>query len=280
METGQLSALEQFQRAIAPSQGAIDLTAAALAIAQLEFPQLDCDRYRQRLDQMGAEMASRLPQGRYPLRVIRAMNQYLFQELRFQGNFRDYYDPGNSFLNQVLDRRLGIPITLALVYLEVAKRIDFPMAGVGMPGHFLVRPTVEEMAIFVDPFHQGEILFAEDCQNLIHTLYGPGATLRPEQLEPIGPRPFLARMLNNLKAIYHHRQDHRRRLGVLDLLVTLIPDSAGDRRDRGLLYYQQGNLTQAKTDLQAYLSRFPNAPDSFAVSQLLHQIERVEGKGG
>lgn len=273
----QLTAQQRFQAEISKPEGEIDLAIAALAIAQTEYPQLDYNRYLRRLDQMGAELQARLPEGRYPLKMMRAINQYLFSELHFEGNHRNYYDPRNSFLNDVLDQRRGIPISLALVYLELAKRIDFSMAGVGMPGHFLIRPTVEGMTIFVDVFHQGEILFEEDCQTLIYTLYGEAATLRPQHLEPIGPRPFLARMLNNLKGIYLHRQDLPRRLGILNLLLCLTPDAPVDYRDRGLIHYQLGDLEAAKADFSHYLRIAPDRPDAAAVEKLVSQIDRVRG---
>jgi regulator of sirC expression with transglutaminase-like and TPR domain len=272
-----LTAREQLQAELAKPDDELDLAVAALAIAQEEYPHLDSTAYLDKLDQMGQELATRLPDNRYPLKVIQALNHYLFSELNFQGNQRDYYDPRNSFLNDVLDRRKGIPISLALVYLELAKRVDFPMAGVGMPGHFLVRPTVEDMAIFVDVFHQGEVMFEEDCRTLMGQLYGDGARLRPEEhLAPLGPRPLLVRMLTNLKGIYLHHQDIPRALAAIDRILLIRPDSLLDRRDRGLIHYRLGQLATAQADLQHYLQACPDAPDAFEVQQLLQQIERVQ----
>lgn len=270
------TARERLQAELAKPDAALDLAVAALAIAQEEYPHLDCDAYLDKLDLMGQELASRLPESRYPLKVIQALNQYLFSELNFQGNQQHYYDPCNSFLNDVMDRRKGIPISLAVVYLELAKRVDFPMAGVGMPGHFLVRPTVAEMAIFVDVFHQGEVMFEEDCRELMRQLYGDDARLRPEDhLAPIGPRPLLVRMLSNLKGIYLHRQDIPRALAAIDRILLIRPDSPLDRRDRGLIHYRMGQLTSAQVDLQTYLHGHPDAPDAFEVQQILNQIQRV-----
>jgi regulator of sirC expression with transglutaminase-like and TPR domain len=130
----------------------IDLSKAALYIAQIEYPNLDIDPYLQQLDTMGAEIAARLPATQYPLKTIQTINQYLYTELNFYGNERDYYNPHNSFLNDAIDRRTGIPITLAVIYLHIAKVIDFPMVGIGMPGHFLIRPNFENAGIFVDVF--------------------------------------------------------------------------------------------------------------------------------
>jgi len=205
-------------------------------------------------------------------KINRALNDYLFEAQGFVGNRQNYYDPRNSFLKQVLDRRTGIPITLSLVYLELAKRVDFPMAGVGMPGHFLVRPTLEDMAIFVDAFHKGEVMFEEDCRDRIQMMYGKGARMRPQHLEPIGPRPFLVRMLTNLKVIYLQQQDISRALAAIDRILLLTPDAVIERRDRGLIYYREGRLGDARNDLKFYLRSHPDAQDSFEIQQVLSQI--------
>lgn len=272
---GQSTARELFAQEIRKPDEAIDLALAALYVAQEEYADLDCRAYCRRLDEMALQLQKRLPQTPYPLKIIKAISAYLFEAQGFVGNNQDYYDPRNSFLNQVIDRRTGIPITLSLVYLELARRIDFPMAGVSMPGHFLIRPLADDMAIFVDPFYQGEILFEEDCRDRIHTLYGPTASLRPEHLAPIGPRSFLVRLLTNLKVIYLQHQDMRRTLGVIERLLLLTPEAARERRDRGLIYYRQGDLRRALADLDYYLSSSPDAPDSFEVQQVIRQIHRT-----
>jgi regulator of sirC expression with transglutaminase-like and TPR domain len=181
----------------------IDLAKAALHIAQIEYPDLEIAKYLDRLDTMAREVAAKLPVDRYPLKVIQIINRYLYEELDFRGNESDYYNPRNSFLNDVLDRHTGIPITLALVYLEITKRIDFPMVGIGMPGHFIIRPNFQDAGIFVDAFNQGEILFVEDCRQKLMSLYQQDIPfLPPEVLQPVSNRQILFRMLNNLQAIY------------------------------------------------------------------------------
>lgn len=273
---GKTQARQRFQAEIQKPDAEIDLGAAALYIAQEAYPDLDCGAYLRRLDVMAKELTGRLPDNRYPLKVIRTINQYLFGELDFKGNFQDYYDPRNSFFNEVMDRRTGIPVTLSLVYLELAKRLDFPMAGVGLPGHFLVRPTLDEMNIFVDAFHQGDILFQEDCCDRIKQFYGKNAQLQPEHLAPIGPKPFLMRMLTNLKAIYLHQQDALKIIGILDRMLLLFPEAVSERRDRGLIHYRMGNFAPAQTDLQQYLNARPEAHDTFEIQQVLSQINRMD----
>jgi regulator of sirC expression with transglutaminase-like and TPR domain len=269
-------ARDRFCQEIQKPDNEINLAAAALYIAQEEYPHLDCAAYLQTLDKMAATLRDRLPENPYPMKIIRAINAYLFQDLGFKGNDRDYYDPKNSFLNDVLDRRTGIPISLSLVYLELAQRIGFPMAGVGMPGHFLIRPILEDMAIFVDAFHQGEVMFEEDCRDRLQQLYGQPARLQPEHLIPIGPRPCVARMLNNLKVIYLHHQDALRALAAVDRILLLVPDAPLERRDRGLIHYRLGHLAIARQDLTAYLQQVPDAADSFEIQQVLSQISRVQ----
>jgi len=265
-------ARDRFTQEIQRPDESVNLAAAALYIAQEEYPELDCGAYLHRLDVMANELRDRLPAEAYPLKIIRALNEYLFEAQGFVGNSQDYYNPQNSFLNQVLERRTGIPITLSLVYLELAKRIDFPMAGVGMPGHFLVRPTLEDMAIFVDAFHKGEVLFEEDCRDRIKMMYGKDARMLPHHLEPMGSKPFLARMLTNLKVIYLQRQDIPRALAAIDRILLLIPDSLAERRDRGLINYREGNLVEARDDLKFYLRNHPDAQDAFEIQQVISQI--------
>lgn len=250
----------------------LNLAAAALCIAWEEYPDLDIDRYLDRLDRMAEEAADRLPRERYPLRVIQAIDRYLFEEQGFHGNNDDYYDPRNSFLNEVLDRRTGIPITLSIVYLEIAKRLDFPMVGIGMPGHFLIRPDFQDAGIFVDAFNNGEVLFPEDCERRLQEIYQQPVQLRPEFLDPISPRRILVRVLTNLKAVYVTRQEMGRALGAIERILLLDPDAMLELRDRGLLYYQAGRAVEAARDLERYLEMRPDAPDASTIQQLLSRL--------
>ncbi len=257
----------------------IDLGRAALWIAQEAYPDLDVEEYLAALDEMAAELQERLPRERYPLRILKALNQYLFEDLGFRGNHHNYYDPRNSFLNEVIDRRTGIPITLSIVYLELARRVDFPMAGVGMPGHFLVRPLFEGAEIFVDPFHQGEILFPEDCQERLAQIYGPGVPWQDHYLQPTPPRLILVRLLNNLKQIYLRRGDLEPALAAVERILLLIPEALVHLRDRGLLYYRLGRWQEARRDLRQYLAQAPyaseiNPVDIHLIQEVLQRLER------
>jgi regulator of sirC expression with transglutaminase-like and TPR domain len=266
------SARLYFYQEIQQPDEQIDLAKAALYIAQEEYPDLDVAEYLNALDTMATEVEERLPTPRYPLRIIQTINQYLYDDLGFAGNQTDYYDPCNSFLNDVIDSRMGIPITLALVYLEIARRIDFPMIGVGMPGHFLIRPDIPDMEIFVDAFNHGEVMFAEDCENRLSQVFQQAVSLKPEFLASVSHRQFLARMLTNLKYIYLKQQNLTKSLAAIERILLLFPDMMLELRDRGLIYYQLGEYNQAVQDLQSYLVKVPNAEDAVVIRQLLAEL--------
>jgi regulator of sirC expression with transglutaminase-like and TPR domain len=268
-----LSARQYFYQEIQQPDGYIDLAKAALFIAQEEYPHLDPEEYLNALDTMAFELQERLPSDRYPMKVIQIINQYLYEDLGFTGNTENYYDPCNSFLNDVMDRRTGIPISLALVYLEIARRIDFPMVGIGMPGHFLVRPDVAEMEIFVDAFHGGEIMFPQDCEDRLSQVYQQPVTLQPEYLPILNKTQVLVRMLSNLKYIYLNQQDLEKALAAVERILLLTPDVILEIRDRGLLSYQLGRFHQAEHDLQQYLKETPKARDINVIRQLLNQLK-------
>jgi regulator of sirC expression with transglutaminase-like and TPR domain len=265
-------AREKFAQEMALPDADINLAKAALYIAQEETPDLDVDFYLVQLDQWAQQVEAILPAERYPLRVIQSLNQFLYDDLGFEGNADDYYDPRNSFLNEVIERRTGIPITLALVYLEVARRLDFPMVGIGMPGHFLIRPEFKDAGIFVDAFHQGEILFPEDCENRLQEIYQQPIALEPEFLEAVSKRELIGRMLTNLKLIYINHQDVERALNTIERLLLVFPEAITEQRDRGLLSYQLGRIPQAISDLKTYIAHFPDASDANMIQLLLRQI--------
>ncbi|WP_287129928.1 SirB1 family protein [Candidatus Cyanaurora vandensis] len=253
-------------------QPQINLARAALFMAQEEYPDLDPQTYLDTLDTMAQAVQTQLPDAPYPLRVIQTINRYLYDELGFQGNETDYYDPRNSFFNEVLERRTGIPITMALVYLEIAQRVGFPMVAVGMPGHLLIRPDLPEVDFFVDAFHRGEVLFPEDCQARLRQWFGPQAAHIPR--EPLGARFFLLRMLANLKGVYLHRQDLDRTLAAVERMLLLFSDAPFEVRDRGIIYTRLGRWREALADLEYYTTQLPTAQDAPIVRELQDQCRR------
>lgn len=263
---------QHFYQEVQQPDKQINLERAALYIAQEEYLDLDVDEYLNALDTMADDIREQLPIESYPLKILKTINHYLYENLGFAGNIEDYYDPRNSFLNDVIDRRTGIPITLSLVYLAIAQRLDFPMVGIGMPGHFLIRPIQEDMDIFVDAFSQGEILFPQDCQDRLNQMSGQSVEMQPQFLAAVTSRQFLARMLTNLKATYLNRGEMEKVLAAIERILLLFPNAAFELRDRGILYFRMNRWIEARQDLEAYLDALPMADDRDTIRKLLNRI--------
>ena len=253
----------------------IDLIRAALLIARTEYPDLDIEAYAARMEELARRVASLAPDID-PQRTLAALNQVLFAELKLRGNREDYYDPRNSFLNDVLDRGLGIPITLSIVYMEVARRVGFHLSGVGMPGHFLLKHYGEAGEILIDCFNRGDILSRQDCQSRLDEIYSGEMKMRPEFLHPISRRQILTRMLNNLKTVYLSTRNFRKALPIQDLILVIYPRSAEDVKQRALLRYSMGLHGLAAEDLDAYLKLSPNASDAEEIKQMVLSIRRLQ----
>lgn len=254
---------------------AIDLIRASLVIARTQYPALDLESYASRIEALAGRVAgSAASLSTQP--VLSALNQVLFQEVNLRGNREDYYDPRNSFLNDVLDRGLGIPITLAVVYMEVARRVGLQMSGVGMPGHFLLKHYNESgKEILIDCFNRGDVLSRNDCQSRLDEIYSGEMKLRPEFLHPISRRQILTRMLNNLKTVYLSTRNFRKALPIADLLVVIYPQSPDDVKQRALLRYSLGLQRLAAEDLDEYLRISPNASDGDEIRQMSLSIRRM-----
>jgi len=252
----------------------VDLAEAALLVAAEEYPELDVRGYLVRLDEMGCALRQRLEEEPRPERAVMALNRYLFQEQGFRGNTECYYDPRNSYLNEVLDRRTGIPITLSTVYMEVARRAGLEVEGVGLPGHFVVRIQNPGRALLVDPFHGGTLLTPKDCQKRLDRIFGGRVKMEPRMLEPCRRRDMLERMLRNLKAVYIRDQDVTRALRVVDLLICIQPGTAEDLRDRGILYAALDCYAFAARDIEAYLALAPKAPDAKELAPRAEELRR------
>jgi len=254
----------------------IDLVRAALTIAQTEYPDVAIDAYRGRIEDLACRVKRQVPDLGDPSESITALNRVLFEEERFRGNGEDYYDPRNSFLNDVLDRKLGIPITLAVLYMEVARRVGFPLVGVGMPGHFLLKHyDVEGREILIDPFNRGSILTAKDCQRALDEIYGGQMPLQPEFLMAVSRRQVLVRMLNNLKSIYLSVRNFRKALPVVDLILAIYPRSPEDVKQRALLRWSLGQPRGALADLDDYLKMSPDASDADEIRQTAASLRRM-----
>jgi len=258
----------------------IDLSRCALLIACEEYPGLDVDSYLCLLDELACRCRRQLRPGSGPYHIIGTINHVLFQQEGFRGNRRDYYDPDNSYLNRVLERKVGIPITLSLVYMEVARRLGFPLWGVALPGHFIVKHVGPEEEVFIDPFHEGAILSVEECEELVWEATGRSDLLSPHHLEATTRRQMLLRLLHNLKAIYVGREDYTRALGVIELALTIAPWDLDQVRDRGLVCYHLGRYGQAIADLESYLRFCDGAPDSAKIAMVVDMArQRLADEG-
>src|SRR6516164_5017142 len=248
-------ALQSFAHLVDPAleDGSIDIARAALTLACMEYPELDPQTYLRRLDTLAMRVNAGLRASPTARETIALLNRVLFEEEGLRGNRDDYYDPRNSFLNDVLDRKLGIPITLSVVYMEVAQRVGFPVAGTGMPGHFLIKHhDVMSGEIVIDPFNRGRIVGSADCQRRLNEIYPGGLELLPEFLQAVSHREILTRMLNNLRQIYFTKRNFTKGLMVLDLLLAIPPPSPELVRERGLVRLHLERYFGAAQDLGAY----------------------------
>jgi regulator of sirC expression with transglutaminase-like and TPR domain len=272
LEAADTPARRHFAELIAEPE--IPLAEAALAIAEEEYPRLDQRTYLDRIEELAARAAARLPERRTTAGALRAVREALFDEAGFRGNEDHYYDPRNSYLNEVLDRRLGIPITLSVLFLAVSRRLGLRADGVAFPGHFLVRVAAPGRELFVDAYRRGEVLTAEECAKRWRA-QAPGRTgFDARWLEPAAPRQILSRILHNLKRIYGETGDDVRTLWVVDRLLLLSPGDHAERRDRGLLAARLGATGAAIADLEAYLDAAGDAPDVQEIRKLAAALRR------
>lgn len=253
----------------------IDLIRASLVVARTEYPRLDLEKYAARIESLAGRVAGLTPDHN-PHHALEALNRVLFDEVNLSGNREDYYDPRNSFINDVLDRGLGIPITLSIVYMEVARRVGLRLSGIGLPGHFLLKHYTENgKEALIDCFNRGDILSRQDCQSRLDEIYSGEMKLRPEFLHPITRRQILTRMLNNLKTVYLSTRNFRKALPIADLILVIYPDSAEDLKQRALLRYSLGMHRLAAEDLDEYLRKSPEAPDAEEIKQMSLSIRRA-----
>jgi regulator of sirC expression with transglutaminase-like and TPR domain len=254
----------------------IDLLHASLTIARTEYPDLDIRNYVTRVEALASKVRNQLSPEISVLDMVTTLNRVMFQEMNFRGNREDYYDPRNSFLNDVLERRLGIPITLSVLYMEVARRIGLPLVGVGMPGHFLLKVyDVEGRQILIDPFNSGSMLNAADCEQRMQEVYAGEIRFKPEYLLPVSRRQILTRMLNNLRHIYMSVRQFRKTLAIVDLVLAIYPRSPEDVKQRAMLRFNTGQLAGAVSDLDQYLKMNPEASDADEIRQTALGIRRT-----
>lgn len=254
---------------------------AALDIVACEYPGLDTNVYINKLDAYADVIRSRMPENPTIWQAIDELNQYLFEELGFEGNSTDYYNPKNSFLNDVLDRRLGIPITLSLIYIEIGQRLNLPFEGIGFPGHFLVKCHIESAGgiIILDPYARGAVLGLDELDQRLQYLFGENApTIRnsPELLKSASCDDIVTRLLYNLKGIYIKNKEFNKALNVTNQLVQLRPDQPAEIRDRGKVYKELECYRAALKDLRKYIQLSPEADDFEQVRNLIIDMQKEE----
>jgi regulator of sirC expression with transglutaminase-like and TPR domain len=254
---------------------AFSLDHASLVMALEEYPHLDIQTYLRRLDTLAARAEVIIGEDRTAINVIESINEILFVQEGLRGNVENYYDPRNSYLNEVLDRRLGIPISLCVIYMEIAKRISFPIKGIGFPGHFLVKHVANDRDIIIDAFNLGRILTQNDCQELLDKIYNGTVLMNASLLQPMGKRTILTRMLYNLKGVYIQREQYHKALSIIDRILMLNPWTPSEVRDRGLLYMQTSLFAKALADLESDLKRAVAPEDSAYIESHIRMLRGI-----
>jgi regulator of sirC expression with transglutaminase-like and TPR domain len=252
----------------------VDLLRVGLELARDAYPGLDPEPYVARVEALADRARERCAAVDRPRQVLGQINWVLFVEEGFQGNTEDYYDPRNSYVNEVIDRRTGIPITLSVVYARVAGRLGMEVAGVNLPAHFMLRVGRDPSAVFIDPFHSGALLDRDGCRRQVARLLGKDLVVTDDHLAPCHPAQVVARMLRNLKSIYLHAHDYLAAIPVQRRLAALLGDDPDEQRDLGLLFLRADRPAEAVAPLQSYLDVSPPRPDAEHIDALLRAARR------
>lgn len=257
--------------------GPLALLEATLQVAAEEHESMDVLAQIGRIETIGAEARARVAPLENPFARIEALRVLLFEELGFKGNADEFDDPRNSYFDDVLERKLGIPLTLSILVIEVARRAGMSAEGVGLPGHFVVRIDENGRQLLVDPFHGGHIITVEDCKDLVVRTTGRASLFRKDSLDTATPRAMLTRLLLNLKRIHLARGDYIRAMAVVERLLVVTPADAKEIRDRGLLLAHLGQSSAAMQDLESYLVLAPGAPDVDSIKGRLAWLKKRAG---
>jgi regulator of sirC expression with transglutaminase-like and TPR domain len=253
----------------------IDLALGTLAAARVEYPDLIVWDHVKRLDELAARSGTAGMED--PLRALHRLREFLFDEEGFHGNADDYYDPANSCLNQVLERKLGIPITLSVLMMEVGRRVGLRVQGVGLPGHFVVSAMVGTESVLLDPFDGGTVLTQETAADVVARAVGRRVTLTAEHFAPVTKRQILVRILANLKGAYVRREEWAKSLAIVDRLLVLDGQSSVFVRDRGSLLIKLGHLMRGAAEWERYLTAHPKASDAEKIKRDLRRIRQRLG---
>lgn len=268
---------DRFARLVEGTDEDIDLVEAALLIARTAYPEIVSSDYTERLDRWAVQLRSRTDASSSSVGVLQALNRILFDDEGMRGNNENYYDPQNSFLNRVMDRKLGIPITLSLVYSEVGRRAGFAVHGFALPGHFMTGWVHNSGVLFIDVFNKGEILGEKECRERLGVLYGNHISTDDSVWKtPASKKSILIRMLRNLKGIYRQWGEDFNYLEMIQWILSIEPDSPAELKDRGLLYETMGNDVYALRDLEHYMEVAPATDDYETIESKVRQLQKTK----
>jgi regulator of sirC expression with transglutaminase-like and TPR domain len=257
---------------VAQTDEDIDLAKAALYVSGMEYPDIDVGYYLTTLDSLAEGAINYTNRSGDLGETIQGLSEFLFVDQAFRGNEAEYYDPRNSYLNEVLDRKSGIPITLCLLYMEVARRMGMVFEGIGLPGHFVIRTGPPDQELYVDPFHGGQRMSRSDCEQTVRVLFQGRIPFQDEFLRPYTKREFLVRIITNLKHNYFRANDHQRAVNAADLINILDPSQVSNLREKAVLHYNLKQYRLAIRDLESYLEKDPNANDAEDVRKQVQAI--------
>ena len=264
-----------FERLVKRPEPAFDLARAALLIAAESNPNVDVDVHLHTLDTWAAELKAILQPEWNNLQKLARLRNFVFEVLRFRGDHEDYYSPSNSMLNEVMERRLGVPLTLSIIFMELGWRVGIPFEGVGFPGHFLVRLTGEPRDLLLDPFRDGMSVHEEDCRRMLDEISGGKLALRGDHLNSITKHDMIVRLLMNLKGAYLRADNDQGALAAVEKLLVLDPENTEEIRDRGLLLYRMRRYNAALLDLVRYLEANPDSPDRESIDSHVRNLRRL-----
>ena len=249
----------------------IDLTLGTLALARIEYPDLVAVHHVKQIDELAGRSGA---SGMDPLHALHRLREFLFDEEGFRGNADDYYEPANSCLNEVLERKLGIPITLSVVMIEVARRVGLHVQGVGLPGHFVVSAAVGRESVLLDPFDGGTVLTQETAADVVSRALGRRVALTAEHFAPVSKRQILTRILANLKGVYVHREEWAKSLAVVERLLAADGEGSAHVRDRGTLLVKLGQLLECAAEWERYVTAHPQAADRDKIKKELRRVRQ------
>jgi regulator of sirC expression with transglutaminase-like and TPR domain len=264
-----------FERLVKRPEPAFDLARAALLVAAETNPNMDVDGHLHTLDTWAEQLRALLQPEWNNLQKLARLRHFLFEVLRFRGDHEDYYSPSNSMLNEVMERRLGVPLTLSIIFMELGWRVGIPFEGVGFPGHFLVRLTGEPRDLLLDPFSDGRSVHEEDCRHMLEEISGGKLEMCDAYLNSISKHDMIARLLLNLKGAYLRTEDDQGALAAVDRLLVLRPGDLDEMRDRGLLLYRLRRYGAAIEQLKRYLEGRPDASDRETIENHLLNLRRL-----